>query len=186
MPDYTSPVVLRRGKCSVEDFCNGKNESSGLPLHETDESFQQSTRKSRNSSSMRSCGDRLRSMPGVKRLVWIISWRMRTSSVSIRSSRVYGIVKHSFARFALSYTVPCRERSPKLRSITAFSNSPRSLETIVYWVYVSLCKECVYNVHNGVYYRTKPATRAPAPNSPPNPGTNVIAPETGDVAAAAL
>jgi ribosome-interacting GTPase 1 len=24
LPDYTSPVVLRRGKCSVEDFCNGK------------------------------------------------------------------------------------------------------------------------------------------------------------------
>lgn len=21
-PDYSSPVVLRRGKCSVEDFCN--------------------------------------------------------------------------------------------------------------------------------------------------------------------
>jgi ribosome-interacting GTPase 1 len=21
-PDYTSPVVLRRGKCTVEDFCN--------------------------------------------------------------------------------------------------------------------------------------------------------------------
>ena len=21
-PDYNSPVVLRRGKCSIEDFCN--------------------------------------------------------------------------------------------------------------------------------------------------------------------
>jgi ribosome-interacting GTPase 1 len=25
LPDYTAPVVLRRGKCSVEDFCNGKS-----------------------------------------------------------------------------------------------------------------------------------------------------------------
>lgn len=82
MPDYSSPVVLRRSRCTVKDFCDNIHKDISKQLKcALRSSFPSCAMGTDEGVQMRWCLDQVSSILGGRRLDWTTCWRTRTSLV---------------------------------------------------------------------------------------------------------
>ena len=77
-PDYSSPVVLRRSKCTVEDFCNAIHKEIVKQFRTGKLALGAAFNQLRKTDSQRWCGVLQQSTREGRRLGWSMCWKTRS------------------------------------------------------------------------------------------------------------